>query len=126
MVRRAKAGWGWLLSVAPALTLVVACGGIVERRADGSEPDPGGDSTPSDSTSDDPTSPSHVEGDTELGACTLGPAESRAVPCAWVADRRCYTEREMACNCACPRNRDSQCVSGFDGGPNGHVKVSCD
>jgi hypothetical protein len=31
----------------------------------------------------------------------------------------------MACNCACPRSHDSQCVSGFESGPNGHVLVSC-
>jgi len=46
-------------------------------------------------------------------------------PCAWVAENRCYDTREMACNCACPRSRNSECASGFDDGPDGHVWVAC-
>ena len=67
------------------------------------------------------------DADTDLGFCKLGPVDdySSPAPCAWVADKRCYTEREMACNCACPRSRNSQCSSGFDAGPDGHVWVSC-
>jgi hypothetical protein len=65
--------------------------------------------------------------DVELGECELGPVEDFGSddPCAWVAEDRCYKTREMACNCACPRSRDSQCASGFDNGPDGHVWVSC-
>jgi len=121
MLRRARVGARWLLALAP---LLAACGGIVERRGDASESVD--DSTSNDSASGDSNPSSNVKGDTALGDCALGPAESRGIPCAWVADRRCYTDREMACNCACPRTRDSQCVSGFDDGPNGHVAVSCD
>jgi len=66
------------------------------------------------------------EGDTELGECQLGQMvyDTRGA-CPWVAEKRCYQTREMACNCACPRDRDSQCSSGFDDGPDGRVDVVC-
>lgn len=99
------------------------CGGIVERSSRDPEP---GDGEPSQSGSE-PDSPGAVPGesDTELGECKLGPKESFDVPCAWVAQGRCYSTREMACNCVCPRSRDSQCISGFAAGQDGHVGVSC-
>jgi len=115
MVRRAMALGVWLLAILPA------CGGNVE----------GGGSPDSDPVSD-PAAPDDsgsgnvpIEGDTALGDCTLGPRVSRLEACAWVAAERCYATREMACNCVCPRERDSQCVSGFDDGPDGRVAVSC-
>jgi hypothetical protein len=55
-----------------------------------------------------------------------GPAETYGIACPWVADSRCYEARDMACNCACPRDRDSQCLSGFGEGPDGHVEVVCE
>lgn len=110
-----------------ALLLVLgtlACGGEVRRsgRDTGSS-----NSQASSPNQDDPMSSSFGEADTAVGDCVPGPPEEEALygPCMWVADGRCYQEREMACNCVCPRDRDSQCSSGFDAGPNGHVKVSC-
>lgn len=108
--------------------LVVACGG---RAVGSGDEDPeGGDSTPDPTgkgSKDDDIGSDNPDADTDLGSCKLGPVEdySSPAPCAWVADKRCYTEREMACNCACPRSRNSQCSSGFDAGPDGHVWVSC-
>ena len=113
---------GWL-----ALSLAVACGGSVTGGgAEGDEalPDPG--DTPGQ-PNDQGSGSKKPEADTELGVCKLGvsaDAES-AQPCPWVADERCYVTREMACNCVCPRDRDSQCSSGFDDGPDGRVQVSC-
>src|SRR4051812_46398193 len=109
-----------------ALPVAAACGGNVE----------GGSHEPKESApSSEPSTPAsnHDQGtdnpdaDVDLGDCTLGPAENRATanPCPWVADDRCYETREMACNCACPRTRNSQCASGFEAGPNGHVWVAC-
>lgn len=107
--------------------LTAACGGVVE----GGSHDPGGSapsgaaaasgSSSSSSGADDPNA------DTDLGACQLGSLENLAsgAPCAWVAEKRCYDTREMACNCACPRNRNSQCASGWAAGPDGHVWVAC-
>ena len=112
----------WLL----ALLLAAACGGNVEggsRDVKEGAPDaePGVPPAGQNQGTDSPNA------SVDLGECTLGPAENRAVddPCPWVADDRCYETREMACNCACPRSRDSQCVSGFADGPDGHVWVAC-
>jgi hypothetical protein len=116
--------WGvWLLALAPA------CGGNVERsgsRDRDLDPDP--DAVAGKPAEGDGKTPSGMplpDGDTELGDCKLGPKESFDVDCAWVAEDRCYTTREMACNCACPNTSNSQCASGFEAGPNGHVWVSC-
>lgn len=66
------------------------------------------------------------KGDTELGECQLGfPASGTNKPCAWIADNRCYESRQMACNCACPRDHDSVCTSGFGAGTDGRVPVDC-
>jgi hypothetical protein len=108
-----------------ALPLTVACGGVTEGGSD----DPR-DGTPSSMpvTSESEGPSDNAEADTDLGECKLGALENRATDqlCAWVADKRCYQTREMACNCACPRSRNSQCSSGFDDGPDGHVWVACD
>jgi hypothetical protein len=111
-----------------AALLAVACGGIVEggsRQSKESAPASGqsgsGSGQSSAHGSDNPNA------DTDLGDCVLGVPEQKADngDCAWVADGRCYEARDMACNCSCPRSHDSQCVSGFEAGPNGHVDVSC-
>ena len=111
--------WGpWLLT----LPLLAACGGNVEGGSrDVKEGAPGVPPAGQDQGTDNP------DARVDLGDCTLGPAENRAAddPCPWVADDRCYQTREMACNCACPRSRNSQCVSGFADGPDGHVWVAC-
>jgi hypothetical protein len=107
--------------------LLVACGGNVS--GGGSDPDPEGAQEPED----DPAAPSTHAGhepsnaDTELGECKLGPPiyETSGTPCTWLADNRCYVARDMACNCVCPRDRDSQCTSGFEAGPEGRVQVDC-
>jgi hypothetical protein len=111
-----------------SLPLLVACGGIAE----GGSSDPDEAASKSSSSGSDANSSSNPgtdnpAADTDLGECTLGPLENRATDqrCAWVADKRCYQTREMACNCACPRSRNSQCSSGFDDGPDGHVWVTC-
>jgi hypothetical protein len=119
----------WRLSL--VAVLLVACGGVVEggsRQDGGEEPGPSTGKDPAPSNGDDDDTGGRLDdpnADTELGECTLGYAETYAKPCAWVTDRRCYETREMACNCACPRDRDSQCTSGFASGPEGHVWVAC-
>jgi hypothetical protein len=105
--------------------LALACGGHVE----GSQQDPEGGDSPADPTTPEKNDvgSDNPDADTDLGDCKLGPIEnySSPEPCAWVAEKRCYSSREMACNCACPRSRNSQCASGFDDGPDGHVWVAC-
>ncbi len=110
------------------ILLLVACGGVVERSSrDGENEEPG---APTELPADDDgakTPPGGIDpnADTELGECALGYAETFAKPCAWVAEERCYETRQMACNCACPRDRNSQCLSGFADEPDGHVWVAC-
>jgi hypothetical protein len=113
-----------------ALPFAVACGGVVETSHEPGESTSkstngtsgaSGKSDKSGKSTDDP------DADTDLGSCEFGPKENYGSdkPCAWVADGLCYDTREMACNCACPRSHNSQCVSGFESGPNGHVWVAC-
>lgn len=106
------------------LIVVSACGGNVEGGSGGPDPDPQPD-VEAETSPGKTGSSSDPVADTALGACKLGRAEDWRAPCPWVTDGRCYEEREMACNCACPRSRDSQCNSGFEDGPDGHVWVSC-
>ena len=100
----------------------VACGG--NTAGGGSEP---GEDDSTLSEADEMAGAIDPKADTELGDCKLGVAAygTGASPCPWVADNRCYTTRAMACNCACPRERDSQCLSGFESGPEGRVEVDC-
>lgn len=107
----------------PWLVLVLGCGGNVEGGARDPEAEQNSGEVPATPPGDDESA--SVDADIELGACKLGRKEDWREPCAWVADGRCYADREMACNCACPRSRNSQCVSGFEDGPDGHVWVSC-
>lgn len=114
---------GWL-----ALSLAAACGGSVtggESEEDGSTlPDKNDAPAP---PSKQPPDTNNPNADTELGECKLGVSANgeSAYPCPWVAGERCYATREMACNCVCPRDRNSQCSSGFEGGPDGRVDVYC-
>jgi hypothetical protein len=123
----------WFTSLGVGMVIAAAaCGGNVSGGSQ--DPDPQ-DPEPSDAPpKTEPDAPAKTPGtgnfgnaDTELGPCTLGPLvyETDGAPCAWLADNRCYAERSMACNCACPRERDSQCTSGFDEGPQGRVVVEC-
>jgi hypothetical protein len=115
--------------------VVIACGGRTESYSPetvGGESNGPGTTKKPDEKPDDPDNAGcgalvdDCEGDTELGECKLGQMvyDTRG-SCPWVAENRCYQTREMACNCACPRDRDSQCSSGFDNGPDGRVDVDC-
>lgn len=111
-----------------ALVLVFGCGGRVERGPEGDDPEAaaGNAAMPSKSGSGHTESPGiDPVADTLLGPCVLGRPEASAATCPWVADHLCYDARQMACNCSCPRDHDSQCLSSFAAGPNGHVEVSC-
>lgn len=109
--------------------LLVACGGHTEGGTDDDPMEPadasGSDEKGGDGKSGGSRSP--IEGDTALGECVLGfptyAPEGRSCP--WLADNLCYESRDMACNCICPRDRDSQCSSGFERGPDGRVEVYC-
>lgn len=116
----------WRLLGLVALGLVAGCGGHVE----GGSKEPV-EQDPSEAAGQDSATPSgtlDTTADTALGACELGPlaSDNPNEPCAWLVNNRCYATRDMACNCACPRDGNSLCLSGFDGGPNGYVPVTCD
>jgi hypothetical protein len=105
-----------------SLVGLAACGGVVQRSGSGEDSSASsagkGGNTKSTDRFGDP--------DTQLGECVEGPPEYSAEECAWVVKDRCYADRAMACNCACPHDRDSLCLSGYEAGPYGRVRVSCD
>lgn len=108
--------------------LVAACGGRTEGgSSEALEPEPGRNEGNEGNEGKGNWSSPGFEGDTPLGECVLGfpPYRPEGRSCPWLADDLCYESREMACNCICPRNRDSQCSSGFDAGPDGRVHVYC-
>jgi hypothetical protein len=121
-MKRAVLGLGlWACS----LFGLVACGGVVQRS--GSGEGEGDDTSASSAGKSGSTKGTDAFGnaDTQLGECVEGPPEYSADECAWVVKDRCYSDRAMACNCACPHDRDSLCLSGYEAGPHGRVRVSC-
>ena len=119
-MRRALLGL-WVCSVLSLL----GCGGEVRRSSSDrtAAQDTSTAGTPAEATPVDPFGTP----DTTLGECVKGRVEGSegAAVCPWVVDGYCYEDRNMACNCACPHDRNSQCVSGFDSGQHGHVPVDC-
>jgi hypothetical protein len=132
----------WLNSLGAAILL--ACGSRspleesgdfdpdVEDETDGSPAQGGSGAAPGDNGGNGPTPGTNggaggtaATGET-LPECVLGPP--RASPqasefeCNWVVRNRCYERRIEACACACPRDRDSTCVSGS---PGLEVGVAC-
>jgi hypothetical protein len=110
-----------------AAWLAIACGGHTEGGT-GDAPEAVQGATGGSEDDDRKGSSPRVEGDTPLGECTLGFPQHRPEgrSCTWLADELCYESREMACNCICPRSRDSQCSSGFEEGPDSRVEVFCE
>jgi hypothetical protein len=108
--------------------LLAGCGGRTDAGGGGTEGSTDDQKTSgAEQPKDDPDTGSSAPGDTPLGECVLGALARPAMgdPCPWLAEGRCYESREMACNCICPRSKDSQCLSGFEGGPNSRVEVLC-
>jgi hypothetical protein len=98
----------------------VACGGQVD---DGGEKDPtgapGSPSGDSGTDEDDPWSGVPL-GDCQGGFKPGNPEE----PCVWKVGKLCYPTKHDACNCACPKDHDSICSSGYPDGF-GPVEVFC-
>jgi hypothetical protein len=103
-----------------------------QDETDGSPANGGSGATPSDNGGSGPapaanggTGGTAAAGDT-LPECVLGPARTSPqvsdVECNWVVSDRCYERRIEACACACPRDRNSTCVSGS---PGREVGVAC-
>ena len=101
-----------VLTLISLLTLV-SCGGQVEQRPEEQENSPTGDAGKKDGG----------WSGTPLGDCKPGfPRGSPDEPCPWVVEGTCYPTKHDACNCACPPDHDSLCVSGS---PGSYVEVSC-
>lgn len=111
-----------------SLCAVLACGGRVESPPDGSgsgsqeDPNPAAAAGKSNGGSSDDSSRG------KLGPCKPGFGRSDpSLTCDWLTpEGLCYSSKEEACNCTCPRDHDSVCVSGFYDGPGGETKVYCD
>lgn len=112
------------------LCALSACGGRVEAPPDGSgssssesESDPTPVAAAGKSNGGSPDDPSRGK----LGDCKPGFARSDSShTCDWLTpEGLCYASKEAACNCTCPRDHDSVCVSGFYDGPGRETKVIC-
>ena len=115
-----------------AISVFAACGGrVIEDPGSGGS---GSDDLPSSGAAQTGTagSPS-ARGSSDplpsrpLGDCTPGfpRAQSPARPCNWLTeDGICFDDKDVACNCICPTDHDSQCISGF-GGPGSATLVQC-
>lgn len=112
-----KRAWaGWLVGTG-AVLLTAACGGKVE--SSGGNASAGAGAGGGSSTSYGGSS--HA-----LGPCPPGTQPYQGNPCPWLADGECYPSVDEACNCACPRDHASTCVSGFPkAGDQGMVPVTC-
>lgn len=93
--------------------VAVSCGGQVD---DGGDEEPGGGqgatgNPQSDADTDDPWNGS------PLGDCQGGfkPGDPQQ-PCTWKVGKLCYPTKNAACNCACPKDHDSVCSSGYPDG----------
>jgi len=96
-----------------AALLVAACGGRVETD---------GESGPSNGaygSGDEPAS-----GAGPLGPCVLGSKPS-GQSCPYLGDGRCYPTKAAACNCICPRDHDSWCVTDMDDPAQASSFVEC-
>ncbi len=106
--------------------VVAACGGTVQEPDDR---DP--DTTNEDGSETSSETGSETESDFKdvpLGQCEGGfdRSEDPDKPCNWLGeDGLCYETREAACNCVCPRDRDSTCSSGFFRGEGEATPVYC-
>ncbi len=103
-----------------------ACGGRAVDNELGS--DPGETETNGEKEqSDAPDPPKKGSDSQQLGDCQGGhdPYEGA---CPWIDSdwTLCFPSKEAACDCLCPQDRDSTCVSGFYNGENGQAPVYCD
>lgn len=86
----------------------------------GSSPEPDDGVSGNAGTSSTPSMPPSQD---PLPECVLGPPRVTAGDeCSWLVADRCYEERIAACACACPRDRNSTCISGS---PGREVTVTC-
>jgi hypothetical protein len=116
---------GWVL-----LASAIGCGGRVD--IDSSEHyetgGSGGRRDSGTSTSGGTNGGKSGGGSEPLAPCTEGfvPGTPGRGTCDWLGSNGlCYSTREQACACLCPRTRDSVCSSGFASGPDGRTRVSC-
>ena len=119
------------LVLALCLFALEACGGrVIETGPDGS----GGSEvvvTPSAGAggASGPTTPTGSLPNHDLGDCQPGFERAKAPErqCNWISTAGvCFDTKDLACNCLCPSEHDSVCVSGFYGGPGGATRVLCD
>lgn len=107
------------------LLLGVACGGRSEQTPDSTESSDADASSRGSDAASNTSSGNDADNGLDLGECTEGwlPEEAE---CPWLgSDELCYATKADACECVCPRDRRSTCVSGLPGGPDSRTPVSC-
>jgi hypothetical protein len=110
----------WLSSL---LICAAGCGG---RTEDSDERSGGGGSSSENSSA--VSDASAWEANLPLGDCQPGfePSAAYGRPCNWLGEGLCYDTKEDACNCICPREPGTQCISGFYDGEDSRTLVSCE
>jgi len=117
-------------ALCPVLAVLASCGGQIggePERGDATGATTGADGgAASGATSGDTDEEELGPGDLELEECELGFAPGQDErPCNWIAENRCYETKAHACNCVCPRDGPSVCLSDFYGGEGSQTKVTC-
>ena len=88
------------------LGVAMACGGSVEREEQG-----GGEAGQANGDAGG-SKGSNGSNKVPLGECKPGFAPGTpGKECRWLSDGLCFEERDAACACACPRDKDSICQS---------------
>lgn len=89
----------------------MSCGGDVQREPSDDPSGSVGASGAAGAGAEDPW------GGTPLGDCKGGfqPGNPEE-PCLWKVGKLCYPTKHDACNCACPKDHDSICSSGYPDG----------
>ncbi len=103
-----------------------ACGGQAVDNDQRSEPEEA-ETDQDEEQGDAPDSPTKGSASQQLGECEGGHDPSEAA-CPWIDSdfTLCFPSKEAACDCICPQDRDSTCVSGFYNGEDGQTPVYCD
>ena len=106
----------------------VGCGGDVKESDEDTATDAKTATSSTNSSSNEQAAEADSSDTRRLQDCVEGfdPLEEPERPCTWLGDDGlCYDTMDAACDCVCPRDHDSYCISEFPKGEGGRTEVYC-